>query len=214
MKNMQLDFPKNYVVFDFETNGLDPYTNKVIEIGAKKVSESEVLESKSWLIRIPERIPVNITSITGIDDEMLDRYGVSEPEAWMQFLDFIKGSILVGHNIAHFDLLFLKASAERIYLAMNDHISIIENYSFVDTAAFVKARKLGYAHFDGESHEDFANRILSTKAYGITYKLTEAYQAVGGSMENIVAHRAAGDVEMTDFLYRNIAGFDTNHSIL
>ena len=60
-----------YVVFDIETTGLDTYNDRIIEIGAVKVVDGEIVEEFEELINPGFSIPYNITRITGIDDTMV-----------------------------------------------------------------------------------------------------------------------------------------------
>jgi DNA polymerase-3 subunit alpha (Gram-positive type) len=95
-----------YVVFDFETTGLQPAVNEIIEIGAVKVKNGEVIEKFHSLIKPEKSLPPIITKITGIDEDMLKDKNSIEEEL-PKFLKFIGNSILVAHN-ADFDYRFLR----------------------------------------------------------------------------------------------------------
>lgn len=99
------------VVFDFETTGLDANRDRVIEIGAQKTINGEVLGEMSTLIYTDVEIPAVVQNLTGISPDML----VGKPtmiDLLPEFLDFIKGAILVAHN-ADFDMSFLRAECSR-----------------------------------------------------------------------------------------------------
>ena len=51
-KNL-LDFPKNYIVIDIETTGLDTSIDSIIEIGAIKVVNNSVESTFSSLVKPP-----------------------------------------------------------------------------------------------------------------------------------------------------------------
>jgi DNA polymerase III subunit epsilon len=102
------------VIFDFETTGLNPVKDEIIEIGAKKIfledAGAEELEFAT-LVKPSRNLSDEIKSITGLDDA--DLAGVPNIEhALPEFIQFIKGSILVAHN-ADFDWAFLKHQCEK-----------------------------------------------------------------------------------------------------
>ena len=99
------------VVFDFETTGLDPSYDKIIEIGAIKICGDKTLAEFESLVRTESPISSVVERITGINDQMLENQPKIE-ELLPRFLEFIKGSIIVAHNAA-FDVAFLKAEAFR-----------------------------------------------------------------------------------------------------
>lgn len=109
----------NYTVFDIETTGLDPKDNSIIEIGAYKVIDNKLDDSFNELIKIDEKVPELITSLTGITDKDLEN-GISEKEALIKFLEFSKNTILVAHN-AKFDMSFINEKARKYKLDINTY---------------------------------------------------------------------------------------------
>ena len=100
-----------FVVFDTETTGFSPTTDRIVELGAVKFRNGEVVEEKSWLINPGRKIPYWATKVHGITDEEVK----NEPafaDIYPQFLEFISGSVLIAHN-AKFDISFVKAEATR-----------------------------------------------------------------------------------------------------
>lgn len=49
--NSLIDFVSNYVVFDIETTGLDSFNNEIIEIGAIKVVDNEIVDTFQSFIK-------------------------------------------------------------------------------------------------------------------------------------------------------------------
>ncbi len=116
-----------YCVIDLETTGTDPARDYIIELAAVKVIGDRIEEFET-LIEIPEPIPPTVTALTGISDEMLKRDGDWEEDALEDFVRFIGGFRLVGHNI-RFDLEFLQArlkkySKEALKNHYNDTLAI------------------------------------------------------------------------------------------
>lgn len=96
----------NCVVLDFETTGFSPNKNKIIEIGAVRLRDWEVVEEFSNLINPEENIPYYITKITGLTTkDVVDKPTIKE--VMLRFIDFIGEDTIVAHNLP-FDFSFLK----------------------------------------------------------------------------------------------------------
>ena len=99
-----------YVVFDIETTGLDPYNDKIIEIGAIKLKGKEIIDEFSMFINPEMSIPEEITRLTNITNDMVkdaDKIETVLPE----FLKFCKDTTVVAHN-AKFDVGFINQKAK------------------------------------------------------------------------------------------------------
>lgn len=102
----------SFVVVDVETTGWLPHEAELTEIGAVRVSGSQVTGEFSSLIRPVAAIPPEITALTGITDVMVSGapFAASVLRA---FIEFASDCVLVAHN-APFDLGFLTtACADR-----------------------------------------------------------------------------------------------------
>lgn len=97
---------EEYVVLDLEMTGLSAKTDQIIEIGAVKVKNNQVVETMECLVNPRCNIPERVTELTGITDEMVSK-GRDRDEAVAELLEFIDGFVLVGQNI-RFDYSFLK----------------------------------------------------------------------------------------------------------
>lgn len=96
----------SYVVIDLEMTGLSAKTDQIIEIGAVKVWDGQVVETMECLINPKCKIPTRVSELTGITDDMVQQ-GKDRDEAVTALLDFLGENILVGHNV-NFDYSFLK----------------------------------------------------------------------------------------------------------
>ena len=103
-----------YVVFDLETTGFSPENNRIIEFGAVMVEDGKVKDRFSCFVNPRVPIPYRIQQLTGINDDMVIEADPIE-KVLPRFLDFAKGSVLVGHNVS-FDIGFVRANAARLGL--------------------------------------------------------------------------------------------------
>lgn len=114
-QNQNLD--DTYIVFDLETTGLSPLSEKITEIGAVKVQNGKIIDRFSTFVNPKKPIPLKIQELTGINDEMVKDAPVIE-EILPTFLDFCKGAVLVAHNAA-FDTGFIRFFANQIGSQIN-----------------------------------------------------------------------------------------------
>ncbi len=105
-------FDNEYVVFDIETTGLSFYADEIIEIGAYKIKNKEVVDKFISFVKPNQLISLKTIELTGINDDMVadaDPIEVVLPK----FKNFCEGAILVAHN-ANFDVPFIRAYARKI----------------------------------------------------------------------------------------------------
>jgi DNA polymerase-3 subunit epsilon len=105
--------PREFVVLDLETTGLNPDRDEIIEYGAIRVTlGAERHSTFQCLVKPTGRIPAKITRITGITQTMVEHEGLRPETALQQFLEFIGDMPLVSFN-AEFDIGFLQSAARK-----------------------------------------------------------------------------------------------------
>ncbi len=106
---------KDIVIIDLETTGTDPNFDKIIEIGAVKAKNLEIVDEYCSFVNPERKLSREIINITGIQDS--DLKDAPEIETVMSQLDnFLNGDPLVAHNM-DFDRSFLeKNGLEADYL--------------------------------------------------------------------------------------------------
>lgn len=94
-----------YVAFDFETTGLYPEKDRIVEIGAVRFTSRGPSERFKTFLDPGIPIPLSASEIHGITDDMV-RGMPAISTVLPRFIDFIGDSALVAHNI-NFDKAFL-----------------------------------------------------------------------------------------------------------
>lgn len=98
-----------YIALDLETTGLSPSTERILEIGAVKVIDGQIVKTYETLVNPGRKIEKRIEDLTGITDEMAAG-GIDTKRAIMGLLEFCEDLPLLGHNIL-FDYSFVKQNA-------------------------------------------------------------------------------------------------------
>ena len=123
-----------FAVLDLETSGGSPRLGAgITEIGVVKVKGGEVLGTFQSFVDPGHSLPLFITQLTGISDEML----ISAPfideilPTLFEFLGSAEDTVVVAHN-SPFDLSFLKAASKTHEVEWPDYLT-------VDTARLARA---------------------------------------------------------------------------
>lgn len=98
-----------YVAVDLEMTGLRARTDRILEIGAVKVKQGQVMDTFQRLVNPKMKLPEEIISLTGITNQMAAE-GCDTDSAVQEFFAFAEELPMVGHNVI-FDYSFLKQYA-------------------------------------------------------------------------------------------------------
>jgi len=126
-----------FVVFDTETTGFNAGgADQMIEIGAVKIQNDEIIDRFDELIDPGRKLPKKITELTCITDDMLKDKD-NEENVTKRFLEWVGDAPMVAHN-AKFDISFITS-------AMNKYnLGEFEN-TVIDTLELSRALDQGYA---------------------------------------------------------------------
>ncbi len=105
---------QEFVVFDTETTGFTPYNDQIIEIGAVKIKNGEIIDRFDELINPGRKLPDKIVELTNITDEMLEGKDTEE-NVTKRFKEYIGDLPMVAHN-AKFDIGFISAAYNKYNL--------------------------------------------------------------------------------------------------
>lgn len=173
----QYDYIEDYVVFDLETTGIYPQSDRIIEISAIKVRGGKEIDTFSTLINPERRIPFQATEVNHITNEMVAEAPTLK-EVFPLFLKFIGEDVLVGHNIHSFDMKFIWKAAEELYgkTVSNDYIDTLtmarqflpqlSHHKLVDIASYYNMSTEG-------AHRALQDCIMNQKCFermGETWK--------------------------------------------
>ena len=177
-----------FAVLDLETSGGSPrFGAGITEIGVVKVKGGQVLGTFQSFVDPGHSVPVFITQLTGISDEML----ISAPfideilPTLFEFLGSADETVVVAHN-SPFDLSFLKAASKT-------HEIEWPNYLTVDTAQLAKAVL---------DRDEVINCKLSTLAKFFGASTTPSHRALDDALAT---------VDVLHGLIERLAGFNVHN---
>jgi len=110
LKNLHIERPLAFI--DVETTGLNPYSDRIVELSILKINPDGTDEYHSRRINPGIPIPPDATAIHGIIDE-----DVANKPQFSQYAksirNFLEGCDIAGFNVIRFDVLFLEAEFAR-----------------------------------------------------------------------------------------------------
>src|SRR5437764_751557 len=121
---------ERYVTFDLETTDKDVDVCEVVEVGAVRVVEGEIVERFHTLVKPYRPITPGATKVHGYSDAAVQD-APSFAEVWPAFRAFIGDDVLIAHNGQHFDIPVLRR------LAAGQHG--VDGLVFYDTLPLVRS---------------------------------------------------------------------------
>ena len=101
---------ERYVTFDLETTDKDVDVCEVVEVGAVRVVEGEIVDRFHTLVKPYRPITAGATKVHGYSDAAVQD-APPFPEVWPAFRAFIGDDVLIAHNGQHFDIPVLRRLA-------------------------------------------------------------------------------------------------------
>ena len=103
----------NFVVVDVEATGAKMPPNRIIELGAYRISGGRIVDKFVTLVNPELPIPRFVVALTGITNEMVKQAPLFADVA-PRWLEFVEDSVLIAHN-APFDTNFINHEISRVY---------------------------------------------------------------------------------------------------
>ena len=190
---------KNVFFLDFETTGLNPYHDEIIEVAIKKKDENIIYKDlvKPNKTRI---IPWKVKEITGITEkDVFSEKSIYSMNACENIFNFLKGNYngegyiyLIAHNGILFDFVLLKTLMKTYAYNLNKKIFDIEIFSIYPKIKFIDTL-------------DVSRRMMvGLNSYSQKY-LCNLFK-----LEQKNAHRAFGDVEDLNYIYNRVVKYGIN----
>lgn len=181
---------ERYVTFDFETTDKDPATCGVVEIGAARVVDGEIVDRFHTMVNPYQPISAEATrKAHGYTDADV-KDAPSFAEVWPQFRGFVGDDILIAHNGQRFDVPVLRRLA-----AGREGV---ESLVFYDTYPLVRSLSQ-----DSPRQEDIAARFgidvgRAHHALDDAVTLAKVYREL--EKQRVVRARKAVLVNVLDYL--------------
>lgn len=195
-------FPEKYIVLDTETSGLDPETDKILEIAVLRVKDKKPESPPETYLLNPNHplptfeVPAKITEITGITTSEIALRGMYPRGVLTDVNNILTDSVIFAHNGIRFDRPFINAELGRTGLKQ------LQPEQFLDSAALFKAWRLDILNWlDDKTFFEFANQVLEKRARGVYFNLKYCCETLAIDISDLKGHRAGADVVM---IYRVI----------
>lgn len=206
---MKIQYPNSYVVWDLETTGLDPKTCKIVEVAALIVKNGEVVDQYTAILNHGIDIPEQASNVHGITTEKAKAEGIDPAKAIKTLVDIIDGygtdgMCNVTHNGHKFDIPFLLQTIEDLKVTTFPGFEYRIWSNGIDTAVLTKAQKLEMPRKWNETFSEYAQRVMSVRAKGVYFNIKQCCEDFGIDQTKVTLHRAGGDVEMTNEIYKKI----------
>jgi len=189
------------VVFDSETTGLRPGTDRIIEIGAVALEDGREEEGMDLFIRLPEgrRLDPFITKLTGITQARLEAEGVDDQTAANAFTALLEGAerpLLIAYN-AQFDLNFLYHLLQPLGLGQ-----VLDGTSFLDAMTVYKDRR------------DYPHKLQNAiAAYHLEDRAVNSHRAIDDARATVVLLEAMAEEKDDLAQYVNLFGAHPKYGV-
>ncbi|QBP41783.1 3'-5' exonuclease [Paenisporosarcina antarctica] len=161
---------KDYVVLDFETTGLRPGADQIIQVGAVKFRNHVQIGIMNQLVNPLRSISTRITALTGITNSMVK----NEPKidsVINELIEFIGDLPIVAHN-ASFDMNFLYALEEKVELPTYTVIDTLKlsRKVFNETPNHKLTTLAQYLQLEHNAHDALGDCLVTAKIYQYCFK--------------------------------------------
>jgi DNA polymerase III subunit epsilon len=157
---------ESFISIDLETTGLNPKTDKIIEIGAVKINRGKVVDTFATYINPGRKLPSCITEITGIrETDLAEAPTIKDMIA--SFHHFLGDEVVLGHSVM-FDYSFLKRACVNEKLDFEkkalDTLKIARAY-LPELESRTLSNLCGYFKIEHHAHRAFEDAMATFLLY-------------------------------------------------
>ncbi len=216
-----IPLPNNYLVLDIETTALQPAYGYILQLGYALVTDGKIAHNSAIYLETPEaelqayatgsyvrrQIAAGNEGYVKADD--VRKKGVPCQQVLSMLAELIEATmqlpnaVIVGHNIAGFDIPFIEHFSARNGVPIK-----FDRGRVMDTGALFKASKLDMIPPDdgSESLFDWFLRVKNRIAKGVFWRIDVAIDELGlesrFGITKESAHDAGFDTLATHYLYQ------------
>ena len=188
-----------YIAFDVETTGLNPYSDRIVELGAVIFENGQAITQFTTLVNPGCPIPITASQVNHITNEML----IGAPTdsqiypALINYLgDAMQGNTIICAHNAKFDVDFLSATLERLgfsgYIRYIDTLALSRKYLSLsnykqDTVA------AHYGFVNSNSHRAASDALICGRILG---ELLKEYQVEAEKQEKLMEAKRLTNEEL------------------
>ena len=194
---------EDIVVFDTETTGLNVFEDDVVQIAAERIRQGRVVDTFSVYVETDREIPQMLGDIVNpIIEERKHQQLHTHAEALRMFLDFARGSVLLGHN-ADYDYHIMQCNVERYLPEVNwaerqpvcfDSLRLIRLLR-PDLKAFKLKLLLQELHLEGQNSHLADDDVFATVSL-VNYCYEKAQEVVPQQQEFLARKGIAAQVKL------------------
>ena len=157
----------NVIVFDVESTGVNTTEDEIVQIAGVRINKDGKEVERFERFLKPNMKVGQSKAIHGFSDEFLNKEGEDSKTVLKEFLKFIDGSIIVGHNVS-FDISILRSQLERLKLPKPNYLDYYDTLDisrrFYPNLPNHKLENLSvYFKTEIQSDHNAINDVLSTK---------------------------------------------------
>ena len=208
---------RDFVIFDTETTGLSVFDDDVVQIAAVRVRDGRVTDELNIFVETSRPIPEMLGDVPNpLVDEYARQPHLSHAEALQRFVDFARGSIILGHN-ATYDYQIMEHNMQRFAPELSMHQLWPVYYDSLKLIRLLRPRLQSYKlknlletlGLEGQNSHLANDDIMATLSL-VNYCHTEAQALIDSQREFLARHRQT--TEKFRRLYKSL--YDETHAML
>lgn len=205
MTNTLLRFNKRlkYVVFDFETEGLNLRYSKPWQLGFIVVESGKITQEHDLLIDVEGlKLSKGALKTTGFNQAIYDRKKQDKHKVLEIFDSFVYNPeyLLVGHNVLNYDVYI--HNNLRLLCGKKSDYSYIER--IVDTICLSKAYRLGIKNAESNNLCLWQYKLASYRKRNMKTSAQAMLNELNIDFEADKLHDAMYDVKMTNEIFKKL----------